>query len=89
MMTTILQNSFDGVDENWTPDLNWDTDCDKKCLEKAKRMADKDKCKSQNLRKRYLKKPVINMRLEAPFPDDDGFGNLKKLVNMNEMRLNI
>ena len=70
---TILRNSF-GVHEYWVPEPVPEkriADCDKKCLEKVKRMAEEDKCKSgsQSLRKSYLKKPVINMRLEAPIPD--------------------
>ena len=72
---TILRNSF-GVHEYWVSDPVPEkriADCDKKCLEKVKRMAYEDKCKSgsQNLRKSYLKKPVIDLRLEAPYPDPE------------------
>ena len=79
-MFTILQNSFDG--EYWFPEPIPDpvpypvaeeriADCGKKSLEKAKRMLDEDKCKSQNLRKICSKKvkPLMNLRLEAPYPE--------------------
>ena len=79
-MFTILQNSFDG--EDWFPEPIPDpvpytvaeeriADCGKKSLEKAKRMLDEDKCKSQNLRKICSKKvkPLMNLRLEAPYPE--------------------
>ena len=79
-MFTILQNSFDG--EDWFPEPIPDpvpypvaeeriADCGKKSLEKAKRVSDEDKCKSQNLRKICSKKvkPLMDLRLEAPYPE--------------------
>ena len=79
-MFTILQNSFDG--EYWFPEPIPDpvpypvaeeriADCGKKSLEIAKRMSDENKCKSQNLRKICSKKvkPLMNLRLEAPYPE--------------------
>ena len=52
-----MENSFDRDDKDWVPTVpdhvpeERIADCDKKCLEKIKRiMAGKYKCKSQNLR---------------------------------------
>ena len=74
---TILQNSFDETDEDWVPVHVQEkriTDCDKKCLEKVlKRMAGEDKCKSQNLRQRFLKNPATALgspRGYTPIPQE-------------------
>ena len=40
-----------------------------------------DKYIFQNLRRQILKKPVINLRLEAPYPEGRRFGNFKKLTS--------